>query len=263
MMDFNFNQVKKTKQNNTHFSFKKFSDEAVLDIFNSIVDLYDPKIQLILDSDGRSITKNINKNSILTIHNRDFELKNIDLIKDNFYDIKLNLNLSLVDLLNLKFSINNIFKFFKKFRKISTIYVYQNRFLIFNLKDNLEFVNNLIDLINKTEVDSLKVPIDVILLLPKGKESSIKAKSLKIINIDDDMMQEYLRNDNNVSYDIEVENIILDFDYGSNKDLQKRFIDNIISHCKGKFKQATPKNNSSLFYSFSRPNSYIFYRHLN
>ena len=250
MMDFNFNQVKKTKQNNSHFSFKKFSDEAVLDIFNSIVDLYSQKIQLMLDSDGRTITKNIDKSSIVTIYNRDFELKNIDLIKDNFYDIKLNLNLSLLDLLNLKYSINNIFKFFKKFRKISEIYVYQNRFLVFNLKDNLEFVNNLVDLINKTEVDLLKVPIDVILLLPKGKESTIKASSLKIINIDNDMMRGCLRNDNNVSYDIEVENLILNFnnDLKIDWDLQKRFIDNIISHCKGKFKKATLRDNSSLFF---------------
>ena len=253
MQDFNFNQVKKIKQNNTHFSFKKFSDEAVLDIFNSIADLYDWGEQLMLDSDGRSIVKNIYKNSILTIQNRDFELKNIDLIKDNFYDIKLNLNLSLVDY-SKKVSTNDIFKFFKKFRKISTIYVYQNRFLIFNLKDNLEFVNNLIDLINKTEVDLLKVPIDVILLLPKGKESLIKAKSLKIINIDNDMMRSCLRNDNNVSYDIEVENMILDFDDNSkiDQDLQKRFIDNIISHCKGKFKKVP-----------QRVDNYIFYRHSN
>ena len=255
MQDFNFNQVKKTKQNNTHFSFKKFSDEAVLDIFNHIVDFYDPKEQLILDSDGRTITKNIYKNSILTIHNRDFELKNIDLIKDNFYNIMLNLNLSLIDLLNLKFSINNIFKFFKKFRKISTIYVYQNRFLVFNLKDNLKFVSNLVDLINKTEVDLLIVPIDVILFLPKEKKSSIKARSLKITKIDNDMMRACLRNDNNVSYDIEVEeNIILNFDNNSkiDYDLQKRFIDNIISHCKGKFKEASERINNYIFYRCSK-----------
>ena len=253
MQDFNFNQVKKINQNNTHFSFKKISDEAVLNIFDSIVDFYGPKEQLMLDSDGRTITKNIDESSIVTIHNRDFELKNIDLIKDNFYDIRLNLNLSLID---TKVHNNNIFKFFKKFRKISTIYV-------FDLKDNLEFVSNLVDLINKTEVDLLAVPIDVILLLPKGKESQIKAKSLKIINIDNDMMQRCLRNDNNVSYDIEVENLILDFDYESNKNLQKQFIDNIISHCKGKFKQATRRDNISLLYKYARLNNYVFYRYSN